>query len=165
LLRRVERYPAVVHKDVAGFVGNRMQHALRREAIALVEAGVASAQDVDLIARLSFGLRMPLLGPLEVADLAGLDLTHNIQSYLLADLNRDQRPSALIEEKVAQGKLGVKSGEGFYQWTEERSQRVLARRDQGLIELLRWLQERDFLPAAPKLSEAAPSEMGEKEAK
>jgi 3-hydroxybutyryl-CoA dehydrogenase len=149
LLRSVGRYPAVVHKDVAGFVGNRLQHALRREAIALVEAGVASVEDVDLIARLSFGLRLPLLGPLEVADLSGVDLTHSIQSYLLPDLSCADRPSALVVEKVAQGKLGIKSGEGFYQWTEEGIRNVLARRDQGVMELLQWLQERQFLPSMP----------------
>jgi 3-hydroxybutyryl-CoA dehydrogenase len=148
LLSSVGRYPAVIHKDVAGFVGNRMQHALRREAIALVEAGVVSVQDVDLIARMSFGLRLPLLGPLEIADVGGLDLTHSIQSYLLPDLNRADKPSRLVEEKVAQGKLGIKSGEGFYTWSEERTRGVLARRDQGLMGILRWLQERHFLPAA-----------------
>lgn len=153
LLRSVGRYPALIHKDVAGFVGNRMQHALRREAIALLEAGVASAQDIDLIARLSFGLRLPLIGPLEVADLSGLDLTYSIQSYLLPDLSCADKPSALVEEKVAQGKLGIKTGEGFHQWTEESIRNVLARRDEGLIEMLRWLQERHFLPTVPTSEE------------
>jgi len=81
LLEDVGKYPAMVNKDVPGFVGNRLQHALRREAISIVAQGIASPEDVDLIARLSFGLRLPVVGPLETVDLGGLDLTQAIQTY------------------------------------------------------------------------------------
>jgi 3-hydroxybutyryl-CoA dehydrogenase len=140
LLRAVGKQPALVRKDVAGFVGNRLQHALRREALALVADGVASPEDIDLIARLSFGLRMPFVGPLETVDLAGLDLTLSIQRYLLSDLNRDTEPSPVVVDKVSQGQLGAKSGQGFFTWTEEEHQAAIQRRDAALIQLLLWIR-------------------------
>ncbi|MCE7985597.1 MAG: 3-hydroxyacyl-CoA dehydrogenase family protein [Caldilinea sp. CFX5] len=144
LLCAVGKYPVRLHKDVAGFVGNRLQHALRREAIAIVAAGIASPEDVDHIARLSFGLRMPLLGPLETVDLGGLDLTLAIQSYLLPDLNRDCAPTQLVRDKVAAGELGVKRGKGFYDWTPAQVAETIRRRDIGLLELWAWLQAHGF---------------------
>jgi 3-hydroxybutyryl-CoA dehydrogenase len=140
LLSAVGKRPALVRKDVAGFVGNRLQHALRREAIALVAAGVATPEDIDLIARFSFGLRMPLVGPLETVDLAGLDLTLAIQRYLLPDLNRETEPSPLVVDKVARGDVGAKSGQGFFTWTEEAHQEAIRRRDTALHGLLEWLR-------------------------
>jgi 3-hydroxybutyryl-CoA dehydrogenase len=144
LLSSIGKRPAVVRKDVAGFVGNRLQHALRREAIALVEAGVATAEDIDLIARFSFGLRMPLVGPLETVDLAGLDLTLAIQRYLLPDLNQETEPSPLIVDKVAKGDVGAKSGQGFYAWTEETHEEAIRRRDRALYGLLEWLRTEGY---------------------
>jgi 3-hydroxybutyryl-CoA dehydrogenase len=143
LLRAVGKQPALVRKDVAGFVGNRLQHALRREALALVADGVATPEDIDLIARFSFGLRMPFIGPLETVDLAGLDLTLAIQRYLLADLNRDIEPSPVVVDKVSQGHLGAKSGQGFFTWTPEKHQEAIQRRDAALIQLLHWMQQYD----------------------
>lgn len=144
LLSAVGKRPALVRKDVAGFVGNRLQHALRREAIALVAAGVATPEDIDLIARFSFGLRMPLVGPLETVDLAGLDLTLAIQRYLLPDLNRETDPSPLVVAKVARGDVGAKSGQGFYTWTEEAHQEAIRRRDTALHSLLEWLRSQEI---------------------
>jgi 3-hydroxybutyryl-CoA dehydrogenase len=143
LLRKVGKRPVRVRKDVAGYIGNRLQHALRREAIALVEAGVALPEDVDLVARYGFGLRMPFIGPLETADLGGLDLTLAIQSYLLPDLNRGMEPSKLVRERVANGEVGAKSGKGFFAWTPERHRRVIQQRDAMLLELLQWIQQRE----------------------
>jgi 3-hydroxybutyryl-CoA dehydrogenase len=143
LLRQVGKRPVRVRKDVAGYIGNRLQHALRREAIALVEAGIASPEDVDLVARYSFGLRMPFLGPLETADLGGLNLTLAIQSYLLSDLDRSVEPSKLVREKVARGDIGAKSGKGFFTWTPEAHRHAIQQRDAMLLEFLHWLQQRE----------------------
>jgi len=145
LLKCVGKYPALVRKDVAGFVGNRLQHALRREAIALVAAGVASPEDIDLIARLSFGLRLPIIGPLATADLGGLDLTLAIQSYLLADLDRSTEPSQFVRDKVAGGELGAKAGKGFHDWPPGRQAAVIRKRDRAILELVKWLQEGGYL--------------------
>jgi 3-hydroxybutyryl-CoA dehydrogenase len=145
LLEDMGKYPALVRKDVAGFVGNRLQHALRREAISIVAQGIASAEEVDLIARLSFGLRFPVVGPLEVVDLGGLDLTRAIQTYLLPELDRSTEPCQLIRDKVARGELGAKTGRGFYDWPPERLASTIRRRDAALFEMVRWLRNRGYL--------------------
>ena len=139
LLERVGKRPVVVQKDVAGFVGNRLQHALRREAIAMVEQGIASAADVDLVARYSLGLRLPVVGPLETVDLGGLDLTLAIQGYLLPALDRSTEPLALVREKVERGELGAKSGQGFFDWPPGRMEQRIEERDRALAEILGWL--------------------------
>lgn len=140
LLEAAGKVPVLVKKDVPGYVGNRMQHALRREAIAIVAEGIASPEDVDTITRLSFGLRMPVVGPLETVDLGGLDLTQAIQTYLLPELDRSTAPKQLILEKVERGELGAKAGEGFYAWPPGRAARVIRRRDKALLEIVEWLR-------------------------
>lgn len=145
LLEAVGKYPAMVNNDVPGFIGNRLQHALRREAIAIVAQGIASPEDVDLIAKLSFGLRLPVVGPLETVDLGGLDLTLAIQKYLLPELDRSTEPQLLIRDKVEKGELGAKAGKGFYDWSPGREEKVIQRRDETLIELLKLLDNRGFL--------------------
>ncbi|RLC81968.1 MAG: 3-hydroxyacyl-CoA dehydrogenase family protein [Chloroflexi bacterium] len=145
LLKAVGKYPALLKKDVAGFIGNRLQHALRREAIAIVAQGIASPEDVDLIARLSFGLRLPVVGPLETVDLGGLDLTQAIQTYLLPKLERSTEPRPLIQEKVARGELGAKAGVGFFDWPPGRAAEVIRRRDEALLEMVELLRSRGFL--------------------
>ena len=145
LLEAAGKYPALVKKDVAGFVGNRLQHALRREAIAIVAEGIASPEDVDLIARLSFGLRLPVVGPLETVDLGGLDLTQAIQTYLLPELDRSTEPRQLIRDKIERGELGAKAGQGFFDWPPGRAEEVIRKRDEALLEMVRWLKARGFL--------------------
>lgn len=145
LLTAVGKYPAIVKKDVPGFVGNRLQHALRREAIALVAEGIADPKDIDMITRLGFGLRLPLIGPLETVDLGGLDLTLAIQSYLLPDLDRSTMPKSLIYEKVSKGELGAKSGQGFFDWPEGKHAEAIERRDRGLLEIVNWLKSGGYL--------------------
>jgi len=145
LLENVGKYPAMVNNDVPGFVGNRLQHALRREAISIVAQGIASPEDVDLIAKFSFGLRLPVVGPLETVDLGGLDLTQAIQTYLLPELERSTEPLQLIRDKVERGELGAKTGKGFYDWSPDRVEEVIRRRDETLIELVILLKKRGFL--------------------
>ena len=145
MLKTIGKYPALVRKDVPGFVGNRLQHALRREAIALVAEGVATPEDIDLIARLSFGLRLPIMGPLTTADLGGLDLTLAIQNYLLAHLDHSTEPSKFVQDKVAQGELGAKSGQGFFEWPEGRQLAIIRQRDQAILELVKWLTEGGYI--------------------
>ncbi len=137
LLRRVGKKPVRVQKDVPGFVGNRMQHALWREAISLVEQGIASAEDVDEVVRYSFGLRLAFLGPLATADLAGLDLTYEVHKDLFPHLDRSVEPSPLLTQKIEQGELGAKSGQGFHTWTPEKLRQVVSRRDEVLLKILR----------------------------
>jgi 3-hydroxybutyryl-CoA dehydrogenase len=120
LLAAAGKTPVIVEKDVPGFIGNRLQHALWREAIALVASGVCDAKTVDTVVKASFGRRLAVLGPLENADLVGTDLTLAIHESVLADLDRTPGPSPYLKDLVAAGKLGMKSGEGFRQWTPEQ---------------------------------------------
>jgi 3-hydroxybutyryl-CoA dehydrogenase len=108
--------PAHVKKDVPGFIGNRLQHALWREAISLVERGICDAETVDTVIKAAFGRRLAVLGPLENADLVGTDLTLAIHKTVLPDIDSRPGPSPYLERLVAEGKLGFKSGEGFRKW-------------------------------------------------
>lgn len=117
LLRAAGKTPVHVKRDVPGFVGNRLQHALWREAIALVAEGVCDAETVDTVIKNSFGLRLAVLGPLENADLVGLDLTLAIHEQVLPHIDRTPGPSPYLQELVAEGRLGMKTGEGFRRWT------------------------------------------------
>jgi 3-hydroxybutyryl-CoA dehydrogenase len=112
--------PAHVKKDVPGFIGNRLQHALWREAIALVEHGICDAETVDTVIKAAFGRRLAVLGPLENADLVGTDLTLAIHRTVLPDIDGRPGPSPYLENLVAKGKLGFKSGEGFRKWSPEQ---------------------------------------------
>ena len=118
LLADLGKVPVHVKKDVPGFVGNRLQHALWREAISLVENGVCDAETVDLVVKNSFGRRLAVLGPLENADLVGTDLTLDIHRQVLSDLERSTLPSPYLEGLVKQGNLGFKSNQGFKPWTD-----------------------------------------------
>ena len=120
LLAAVGKTPVVVNKDVPGFVGNRLQHALWREAIALVQDGVCDAETVDTVVKASFGRRLAVLGPLENADLVGTDLTLAIHQNVLPDLDRTGGPLPYLRELVESGRLGMKSGYGFRRWTPEQ---------------------------------------------
>jgi 3-hydroxybutyryl-CoA dehydrogenase len=111
--------PAHVKKDVPGFIGNRLQHALWREAIALVEHGICDAETVDTVIKASFGRRLAVLGPLENADLVGTDLTLAIHNTVLPAIDSRPGPSPYLQSLVANGKLGFKSGEGFRKWKPE----------------------------------------------
>jgi 3-hydroxybutyryl-CoA dehydrogenase len=119
LLKKVNKRPIRVNKDVPGFVANRLQHALWREAISIVERGIADAATVDEAVKYSFGLRLPKLAPMENADMVGTDLTLSIHSYILKHLENSTEPSPLLKEKVEKGNLGFKSGSGFQEWTPE----------------------------------------------
>ena len=119
--------PVHVRKDIPGFIGNRLQHALKREAIALVADGVCDAETVDDVVKTGFGARLAVLGPLEQSDLVGLELTLDIQETLIQHLDRSAEPHPFLREKVAQGKLGMKTGEGFRRWTPRQADEVRQR--------------------------------------
>jgi 3-hydroxybutyryl-CoA dehydrogenase len=121
------KMPVHVKKDVPGFVGNRLQHALWREAIALVEHGICDAETVDTVIKASFGRRLAVLGPLENADLVGTDLTLAIHQTVLPDIEHRRGPSPYLEALVAQKKLGFKSGEGFRKWSADEQAALRAK--------------------------------------
>ncbi|KDD11726.1 3-hydroxyacyl-CoA dehydrogenase family protein [Bordetella bronchiseptica] len=142
MLRAGGKRPVLVRKDIPGFIANRIQHALAREAISLLEKGVASAEDIDEVVKWSLGIRLALSGPLEQRDMNGIDVHYAIASYLYQDLENRTTPSELLESKVQAGELGAKSGQGFYAWPPERRERVLRDKSAALAELAAWLENR-----------------------
>ena len=127
LLASVGKKPAHIKKDVPGFVANRLQHALWREAIAMVAEGICDARTLDDCVKHSFGLRLPVLGPLENADLVGLELTRDIHRIILPALNRDTAPHPVLDAMIDAGKSGFKSGEGFQRWSAAQQAELRAR--------------------------------------
>lgn len=126
LLAGLGKIPVRVHKDTPGFVGNRIQHALWREAIALLEEGVADAATIDLVVRNTIGLRLAQMGPLENADYVGLDLTYAIHDAVFPALNNSVVPNRGLTERIADGDLGAKTGTGFLAWPQGRREQAAA---------------------------------------
>jgi 3-hydroxybutyryl-CoA dehydrogenase len=127
LLEALGKTPVHVRRDVAGFVGNRLQHALWREAFDLVDKGVCDAETVDTVIKAGFGRRLPVLGPMENADLVGLDLTLAIHEYVLPQLDPPSRPSEGLRRRVESGQLGMKTGAGFRRWSDSEAAAVRKR--------------------------------------
>jgi len=112
---------------VPGFIGNRLQHALWREAISLVENGICDAETVDEVIKSAFGRRLAVLGPLENADMVGTDLTLAIHQNVLGDIDSRPGPSPYLDKLVKDGKLGFKTGEGFRKWSPEEQTALRAK--------------------------------------
>ena len=132
IMAAVGQQPVRVNKDIPGFIGNRLQHALKREAIALVQAGVCDAETVDTVVKASFGARLGVMGPLEQSDLVGLNLTLAIHEVILPDLDASRTPQKLLVDLVAAGHTGVTAGEGFRKWTPETRTELQTRLDRTL---------------------------------
>ncbi len=139
--RRLGKRPILVRQDIPGFVGNRLQFAVLREALHLLASGVASAEDIDAAMTAGPGLRYGLLGPLRTADLGGLDVFLAISQYLFAELDSSRQPPALLSDLVRQGRLGAKSGGGFYDYSAGEGPELLANRDRILMGFLRVLEQ------------------------
>lgn len=133
LLKSVGKTAVHAKKDVPGFIGNRMQHALKREAIALVENGVCDAETVDLVVKEGFGMRLAVMGPLENSDLVGVDLTLAIHETLLADIDKSDGPQKLLRDTVEAGHLGMAVGKGFREWTPEQAEAARNRMRDHLV--------------------------------
>ena len=142
LLESCGKAVVVVRKDCPGQLGNRLQHAMVREAIHIVAEGIASAEDVDLAAKAGFGLRLPVYGIFEHQDAVGLDLVLAIQEYVNQDLAREPHAHASLREMVEQGELGRKSGRGYYDWSKKNWDEVREQRDSFILEFLKagWKQ-------------------------
>jgi 3-hydroxybutyryl-CoA dehydrogenase len=134
-LKTTGHSPVLCRKEALGFVANRLQHALWREALAIVEQGIATPEEVDEAMKTSFGARTPVLGIFEHLDLVGAPTVYSIHSYLLADLDVQKGPNRLLQEKMDSGEIGAKVGKGFYDWSKKSAADVLRARDELLLEL------------------------------
>ena len=139
-LKKIGKKPVKCLKDVPGFIANRLQHAIWREALSIVENGIADAPTVDEALRYGPGLRWPILGILENADMIGLDLSYNIQNYIVKYLEDSHEPSKLLKQLVDQGDLGFKTGKGYQTWTPEQIQASNTRLREYLIEVTKELK-------------------------
>lgn len=141
IVQAIGKTPVRLRRPVVGFIGTRLQQAVVREAIALLEAGVADAADIDAATRLSFGARFPVMGPLETSDVGGLDVVLAIHDYLLGELDRSVEPNPLLRSLVDRGELGAKTGRGFYDWSVRSADELRAERDRELITRVRMLRD------------------------
>jgi 3-hydroxybutyryl-CoA dehydrogenase len=139
LLVGIGKKPVKLLKEAPGFLGNRLQFALYREALACLKEGIATVEDIDLAVKGTFGFRLPTIGPLETSDFGGLDTFLNISQYLFKEIDRSTEAPDLLKEKVRAGKLGVKTGEGFYAYPGERAQEKIKERDRQFLQRLKCL--------------------------
>ena len=139
LMEKIGKKPVALKREALGFIGNRLQLALLREALYIVQEGIATPEAVDATVRYSLGRRYGVTGPLESADLGGLDIFQNISAYLYKDLCNDPGSSPLLAETVARGDLGAKTGKGFYDWTKPEVLGKLKKEREAV--LIEWLQK------------------------
>lgn len=135
------KVPVNVKKDVPGFLANRLQHALAREAFAMIEEGFASAEDVDAAVRFGFGFRYLAAGPVLQKDIAGIDIHCAAATTMYPHLANDAQPAKVLRDKVSSGRLGMKTGEGFYRWTPESAEKEKARYERALLAALEILKK------------------------
>jgi 3-hydroxybutyryl-CoA dehydrogenase len=136
LYHGMNKSPIVCQKEVPGFIGNRLQLALWREAFNIVQRGIASPQDVDRAVKNSFGRRLGMVGPFELYEyIDGYDLTLQCEKYILPDMDTSNQPYPLLLEKVNRGELGAKTGKGFYDWTPEFTEEWRKKIIKGLVNM------------------------------
>ncbi|MGQ0569008.1 MAG: 3-hydroxyacyl-CoA dehydrogenase NAD-binding domain-containing protein [Armatimonadota bacterium] len=133
VVERLDMIPVLVRRDVPGFVENRILYAIMREALHLLEEGIASAEDIDTITKWGIGYKLAVIGPLELLDVAGLDIYDSVASYLNADLSSRRDVSPLIRQKVEAGELGIKTGKGLFPYTPEQIPQLMQRRMKLLL--------------------------------
>jgi 3-hydroxyacyl-CoA dehydrogenase len=142
VLRGIGKDPVVISREIPGFIGNRLQFALLREAWALWAAGVASAEAIDAVVRNSFGRRLALTGPIESADVGGLDTFEAFASFLFPELDASPTPPAAIRQLVGAGHRGLPSGRGVYDWSVRDGPALLAERTDELFRHLKRDKQR-----------------------
>ena len=143
VLARAGKRVVIVRKDLPGQLGNRLLHALFREAFHIVQEGIASVEDVDVALKYGPGLRFPAYGLLEHADMVGLDMMLAIDSYLFGALSNMDQPPQFVRDLIAQGALGARTGRGLYDWTQRSAPDVLAARDTFLVDRLKEARARN----------------------
>lgn len=137
LMSSIGKEPVRVNQDLPGFIGNRLLHALWREAISLVHAGVCDAETIDQVVKRGFGLRMATLGPMENADLVGVELVRDVHRVLFPSLENSSEPSPLLTNLIDQHKLGMRTGQGLRQWTPQQVTETEQRLSTHLLALAR----------------------------
>ena len=140
LMVKIGKSPVMVQKEVPGFIGNRIQAAVWREILWLVEEGIATPRDIDTVVKTGLGRRLSVAGPFELTDLTSLAMKQAIMEELLPSLASGQKVPVILKEKVEEGELGIRTGRGFYEWTPESGEDLKARVAKALIEIGKWDQ-------------------------
>ena len=139
LLESIDKVPVLVEKDAPGFIGNRLQFAVFREALNIAEEGIASFEDIDKAMKYGPGFRYPIIGPFETADLGGLDTFYYISSYLFNELSDVKEPQEVLKQLMDKGELGVKSLKGFYDYSGGKDEDAIKRRDKMFFKMLKYI--------------------------
>jgi 3-hydroxyacyl-CoA dehydrogenase len=133
LVRQIGYYPCTLKKEVPGFVENRVLYAIMRECLALVDEGVVDAEELDLNVKWGIGYKLAVVPPMALLDMAGLDIYNAVASYLNQDLSDEKGVSSTITERVDQGKLGIKTGGGLFDYDSERAAQLQKERAAALV--------------------------------
>lgn len=139
LSKKIDKEPVVVKKDAPGFIGNRIQFAVFREAMHIVEEGIADIEDVDRAMKYGPGFRYPIIGPLQTADLGGLDTFYFISSYLFNDLSDAKEPQDILKKLIDKEELGTKTKKGFYDYSDGKDEETIKYRDKMFFKMLKHI--------------------------
>jgi 3-hydroxybutyryl-CoA dehydrogenase len=145
IMRSLGKHPVQVKKDVIGFLGNRIQGALMREALWLIEQGVASPEDIDATVRLSFGFRYAAAGPIVQKEHSGWDTTCAVAKIIWPDLTNAKGPPPVLQRNVDEGRIGFKTKRGFFEWNDESIAKERARYERALHKCLEIFREEGIL--------------------
>lgn len=141
IVKDIDKEPVVVKKDTPGFIGNRLQFAVFREALHIADQGIASFEDIDKAMKYGPGFRYPIIGPLETADLGGLDTFYYISSYLFNELSDIKEPQEILKDLMNKKELGVKSEKGFYDYSDGKDEDAIKRRDKMFFKMLKYIHK------------------------
>ena len=145
IMKDLGKRPVQVRKDVIGFLGNRIQGALMREALWLIEQGVASPEDVDATVRLSFGFRYAAAGPIVQKEHSGWDTTCAVAKIIWPDLSNAKGPPPILQRNVDEGRIGFKTKHGFFEWNDESIAKERARYERALRKCLEIFKEEGII--------------------
>jgi 3-hydroxybutyryl-CoA dehydrogenase len=152
IMRGLGKKPVLVRKDIPGFLGNRIQAAMIREALALVDAGYASVEDIDTVVRYSFGFRLVAAGPLLQKDLSGLTSVNASAKVMYPSLSNASEPSRLLQRIVGEGKSGIRTKEGFHKWDDAKIAAEKERYGRAIRKALAILREEEAAATAPPMA-------------
>lgn len=143
LLKKWNKAPVIVRRDLPGQLANRVLQAMIRETVSIVESGLATAEDVDTAIKMGPGIRLPVWGILEHADAVGVNLVHAVQNTTLPDLAKNTEASPLLQEMLDKNQLGVKAGEGFYDWNKRSFADLEALRNDMIVAAVKLIREHE----------------------